>query len=79
MTPELSRRAAKALGPLLMNGSARLLFADTVQASPSFEALPDWAKKLILYGERYAKAPQGSVNVPDRMLPVEVQYLARLR
>lgn len=55
-----------------MNGAAQSLFAKTVQIAPSFGALPDWAKKLIRYGELYVKAPQGSVNVPDRLLPAEV-------
>jgi len=73
MTPELSRRAAKSLAPLLMNGSARLLFANTVEKAASFATLPEWAQGIILFGERYATAPQGSVNVPDRLIPVEAQ------
>jgi hypothetical protein len=69
---ELSRRAARALQPLVFSFEdieIRYYFATLVNYANSFSELPDWAKSLIEFGENQEISGLTSVRIPGNLLP----------
>jgi hypothetical protein len=74
---ELSRRAARALQPLIFSSEIkeiRYYFATLVSVSNNFSELPDWAKSLIEFGESQIVSDLPSVRIPKTLLPMEDCY-----
>ena len=67
MTPELSRRAAKAMQPLLMPEEIKTEFVKELITAKTFDKLPQRAKDIILLGERNADLING-LKLPKSIL-----------
>jgi len=67
VTPELSRRAARAIFNLRFSIELQSTFAWHVSSAHTFDDLDQWAKELIWFGELHKDAEQNSVLVPLRI------------
>ena len=66
MTPDLSRRAAQAMLPIMFPDDVKHAFVNELENAETFEDLPQRAKDIILFGET-KRGTVSSVPLPDKL------------